>query len=672
MKVSWNWLKEYVPLDMPAPEVEQRLAMAGLNHEGTQSIGDDLQIDLEITSNRPDCLSMIGVAREIGVLYGRDVCLPDPQPPESNQRVTDLTNVTIECPELCGRYTARVIQGVRIGASPAWVKNRLRTVGIASINNVVDITNYVMLECGQPLHAFDFSKLQGRRIVVRDAQANEKFIAIDHREYTLQPRTCVIADEARAVAIGGIMGGCDTEVDEATTDLLIESASFAPQPIRSASRELRLKSESSHRFERGVDMQGVEWASRRACDLILSAAGGKLAAGVIDVWPVKSSPPVPIVLRFSQLKRILGIEVPTETVMRVLGQLGMQQQSATEAQASFLPPSWRNDLVREIDLIEEVARIHGYDKIPEDVSVPMCLSQLSRSDRTLDKIRRIMTSTGFDEAITVSVTDEYLSQIFSPWTSEPALQCATPMLRGADRLRRSLVPSLLAVRQTNESLSNDRIELFETARIYLPRVPGLPEEHHVLALTSGQDFHYVKGVIELICQSLHIRCPLMTRLVVDEFFADGLSAELHLGDQLLGYVGVVRPKALRACGLRNPSTVAELKLSVFESLAELTPQYVELSPYPPIRFDFNFIVDEAVRWSDLEATVRSAAGAALESVNYLETYRDPQRDGTGHKRLLASIVLRSSDHTLTGEEADAIHRRIVASCSEKNGARLPS
>ena len=326
MIVSWNWIKQLVPLTVPAEEFERRLMLAGLNHEETHPVGDDLAIDLEITSNRPDCLGHIGIAREASVVFRVPLAIPNPQPQTGKSAVAELTKVAIQCPQLCTRYTARVIQGVKVKASPRWLVDRLATLGIAAINNVVDITNYVLMECGQPLHAFDFRKLDGREIIVREARRGERFEAINHKTYELEPGMCVIADHSRPVALGGVMGGADTEVTSGTADVLIEAAEFDPLSIRNTARKLSLHSDSSYRFERGLDPAGVDWASRRCCELILQEAGGELAAGVIDVG---RQPPQrePIILRLSQLKRILGIDVDAAEVQRILTALGNQQDS---------------------------------------------------------------------------------------------------------------------------------------------------------------------------------------------------------------------------------------------------------------------------------------------------------------------------------------------------------
>jgi len=401
MIVSWNWLKQYVTLDMPLEQLQRRLTMAGLNHEETREVGGDLAIDLEVTSNRPDCLGHLGVAREVAVLFGRELHVPQARPPEGDTPVEKLVEVQIDCPDLCPRYTARVIRGVKVGPSPRWLVRRLQTVGLTPINNVVDISNYVLMECGQPLHTFDYAKLKGPRIVVRRPRPGESIEAIDHRIYDLSPQMCVIADAEDPVAIGGVMGGAATEISAETTDVLVEAAEFNPVSIRNTARALNLHSDSSYRFERGVDPMGVDWASRRCCELILELAGGELARGVVDVG---RRPPQPqlITLRLSQIERILGIEIPLERVREILLALGLREvedgargregKESASATLTLLPPSWRRDLTREIDLVEEVGRIHGYDAIPEDVGVPMVASRRPERDRVIERIRTVLLS----------------------------------------------------------------------------------------------------------------------------------------------------------------------------------------------------------------------------------------------------------------------------------------
>jgi phenylalanyl-tRNA synthetase beta chain len=676
MLVSWNWLQEYVPLSMRVEELEERLMMAGLNHESTQRVGQDLAIDLEVTSNRPDCLGHVGIAREIAVLWDLPLAVPAAQPAEGRTSVADLVRVQIDCPDLCPRYTARVLRGVRVGPSPDWLVQRLAAVGIPAINNVVDVSNYVMMECGQPLHTFDYAKLRGPEIIVRRPAPGETITAIDHKTYRLEPGMCVIADAEVPVAIGGVMGGAETEVSRSTRDVLVEAAEFDPVSIRTTARGLGLHSTSSYRFERRVDPAGVDWASRRCCELILETAGGELACGALDV----GRPPEarqPIVLRLAQLPRILGIQIEPERVRKILLALGNVETPASlacEETLTVIPPSWRPDLTREIDLVEEVARIHGYDRIPEDVSVPMAPSSRLREDRVMEKIRQVLVAAGFDEAITLSVVDEAAARAMRPWTDAEPLQSLTPVIRGADRLRTSLVPSLLAARRTNEALANPEIELFEIAKVYLPatreRGPGLPDEQWMLGLTSGRDYAAVRGVVEAVVAALNRSATLEAEESQIELLDPQASCRLRIAGQPLAYVGRVRPEAIKQFDLRGPTCVAEVRIAPLVAKADLVPAYDPLSPYPAVSRDVNLVVAEAVRWARVAVTVRQSAGPELEDLAYRDTYRDPQRLGPDKKSLLFTLTLRSKEGTLTNAQADEVRNRIVAACRQEFAAEL--
>jgi phenylalanyl-tRNA synthetase beta chain len=667
MIVSLEWLKEYVELPVAPAELADRLALSGLNHESF----DDQAIDLEVTSNRPDCLGHIGVAREIAVLWSQLLRLPAAALPAGGEPAEKLTSVDLQAPQLCPRYTARVIRGVKIGPSPAWLAERLCTLGIAVINNVVDVTNYVMFECGQPLHAFDFARLAGRRIIVREATPGEKFTAINHQEYELAAGTCVIADAERPVALAGVMGGADTEVSEATVDVLLESAQFDPLSVRTTARRHNLHSPSSYRFERGTDPEGIDWASRRACELILQLAGGTLAAGSVDVGPAaKQQERAVIKLRFEQIPRVLGIAVPDDEVRKILQSLGCHETHVCGHCIKIVPPSWRADLTREIDLIEEVARIHGYDKIPEDTSVKMAASTRTRSDRVLAIVRQTLVAAGFDEAMTLSAVDSAWADAIRPWTDVPPLKASTPVLRRADCLRQTLVPSLLAARRHNEKLSNPVIELFEIANVYLP-VPGvLPEQKRLLAITTGGCFRELKGVVEAVVRRLAPSTPLSVGEGDYPLLDAVRQCRLRLGEHTLGYLGELSDQGRERFELRSPATVAELDLDVLVSLAELVPRAQPLSPYPPVSRDVNIIVDESIRWAEVERLVVEAGGELVESVQYRETYRDPQRLGPDKKSLLFSLQLRSASATLTNDQADGVRERIVTLLAQQLDAEL--
>ncbi len=373
---------------------------------------------------------------------------------------------------------------------------------------------------------------------------------------------------------------------------------------------------------------------------------------------------------------MLGIDVPADEARRILVALGAQQVSADANQVQVIPPSWRRDLTREIDLVEEVARIHGYDKIPEDVSVRMAASHRTRPDRVLSRVRQILCASGFDEALTLSAVDEAWSEAFSPWTNSPPLRASTPVLRRADRLRRSLIPSLLGARQTNESLSNPRIELFEVAHVYLPLDTGrLPVEELMVGLTSGGDYLYVKGILEGVLAALDPRAVLEVSSTRHDLLDAARAAELQVqlpgeSPRLLGYLGEVSQSALDKFDLKGRTTVAELKLSTLIDLAQLIPRYSQPPVFPAVSRDLNLVVDEAVRWADVAATVRAAAEPMIESLKFQDVYRDEQRLGAGKKSLLLTLALRSSEGTLTGDAADAIRDRVVAACSQTHGAQL--
>ena len=680
MIVSWNWLNEYVDLKMSHDDLVDRLTMSGLNHEGTEPMGDDQAIDLEVTSNRADCLGHIGVAREVAALYETALNIPDPQPKTSSEKITDHCSVEMTSPETCFRYTARLIKGVKIGPSPDWMQRRLESLEIGIVNNVVDATNYVMFECGQPLHAFDFAKINGGKIIVRNADPEEKFTALDHREYELDPSMCVIADAKDAVALGGVMGGEDSEVSDSTTDVLIEAAYFEQLAIRNAARKLKLHSPSSFRFERNVDSAQLDWASRRVCELILESAGGELLDGVIDVGE-PSITPEPVTLRYAQLKRLLGIEIPRAFVGPTLEKLGLVILSSDDESVTATPPSWRKDLTREADLVEEVGRIYGFDKIPDDVNVPMAASYRPKADRTIDKIRGVLTAAGFDEAVTPSLIPQPWSDAFSPWTDAAPMVSSQPMLGvleeysknigAVNLLRRSLVPSLIEAARINEYRSNLDVNLFETAKVYLPKGENeIPDQPAKLGLVSRRDFFAVKGVIETLIHTLDPTVRLSVAGCNFDALDASQSAELLIDKKRLGWIGQVSKSAGKKFGLRSNAIVAELDLAVLEELAVMIPVYVETSSFPTVSRDFNFIVDNAIRWSELESTVRSVCGELLESIEYRETFRDEKKDGPDKKRLLLSVVLRSSTATLTGGEADDVCKSIIDSCQSNHAAAL--
>lgn len=682
MIVSTDWLSEYVDISkLSQDELTERLTLTGLNLEGVETIGADTAIDLEVTSNRPDCLGHIGVAREIGVLWEQPLKKPDPQPKATGKAVADVVSITVDAPELCPRYTARVIKGVKIGPSPEWLANRLRTLGIAVINNVVDITNYVMMEIGQPLHAFDFSKIDGDKLQVRKATQGEEFIAIDHKTYELTGDEVVIADAKRPVALGGVMGGADTEVSDTTVDVLIEAADFEPLTVRGAARRHVLFSPSSYRFERGVDPEGIEWASRRCCELILELAGGELCEGMIDVAVPEvertfDADRIDIKLRYPQVPRILGIDIPHDTVRKILTDLGCTETHNCEKCVKTIPPTWRADLTREADLIEEVARIYGYDQIPTKVSLGLVPSAKRREDIVLDIVRGTLTAAGFDEAFTLSAVEPELVELFRPWSGEAtvelgALSTSTAVLRGANCLRQSIVLSLLRCRRTNETLSNPVVELFEIAKIYLPLNDQLPDERRVLALSTGGGFLELKGIVEAVVSAVAPSAKLTVAPTTGMLLDDARSCGILLEGIPFCLMGELSSEGRDKFDLRGSSSVAEIDLAPLVKAAELVATTKPLSNYPPVARDLNLVFDEAVRWADVEAIALSAGGELVERVVFQDdSYRDPKQLGEGKKSIVFRVELRSMEGTLTSEQADAVAQRIIAETGEQLGGTL--
>ncbi len=682
MIVSTDWLSEYVDISkLSLEELTERLTLTGLNLEGIETVGKDTAIDLEVTSNRPDCLGHLGVAREISVIWNQELGKKEPAPAAKGPAVSDATSVTVETPELCPRYTARLIKGVKIGPSPEWLASRLRTLGIAVINNVVDITNYVMMEIGQPLHAFDYAKLSGGKILVRKAKAGEEFIAIDHKTYNLTGDEVVIADAKRPVALGGVMGGADTEVSDTTVDVLIEAADFDPLTVRGAARRHVLFSPSSYRFERGVDPEGIDWASRRCCELILQLAGGELCEGVIDIAAsVKErtfdGDLADIELRYAQIERILGIAIPTDTVRQILTDLGCRETANSDVSVKTIPPTWRADLTRESDLIEEVARIYGYDKIPTKVSLGLVASTKGREDTVIEIVRNVLTGAGFDEAFTLSAVEPELVEVFRPWSSEAtvdmgALSTSTAVLRGANCLRQSVVPSLLRCRRTNETLSNPVVELFEVAKVYLPLDGQLPEERRVLALSTGGGYLEIKGVVEAIVAAVAPSAEITIAPTAGGILDDARSAGLLLGGVPFCLLGELSSEGRDKFDLRGDSSVAEIDLRVLVEAAELVATTKPLSNYPPVTRDLNLVFDESVRWADVEAIAWSAGGDLIERVEFQDdSYRDAKQLGEGKKSIVFRVELRSMEGTLTSEQADAVAKAIINGAEKQLGGKL--
>ncbi|MFM7205966.1 MAG: phenylalanine--tRNA ligase subunit beta [Planctomycetaceae bacterium] len=686
MIISTNWLADYVQVPGAIDDMVERLLMAGLNHESTTTVGGDTAVELEVTSNRPDCLGHIGVAREVAALFGRPLHVPDPRPLEGDGAAAESVAVEIRAPDICPAYTARVIRGVTVGPSPAWLVDRLATVGVASVNNVVDVTNYVMLECGQPLHAFDLAKIRGGRVIVRRALAGEPFVAINHKTYTLDERMCVIADAERPVALAGVMGGADTEISATTVDVLLESAQFAPLPVRAAARGLVLASGSSYRFERGPDPAMVDWASRRAAALVLEIAGGRLERGAVVAGELACAPAI-VGLAAERVGEVLGVEIADARQRQILTALGfVQERGGAAHDHRWRSPTWRRDCWREIDLVEEIARIEGYGHVPEDAVIAARPIELSDRERTIRRAEEVLVGAGLCEALTRSVVAEGTAAVESPWGDAAPLAISPPLVRGADRLRRSLVPSLLEARGGNVAVGVDDADLFEIARAYLARPAGResaagPVEEPLLAgLVIGGEFARAKGVCDAVLAA--IGCAVRdTRLeyrpIALAAFSPGRVAEVVLhrpghAAERVAIVGEVAAATAAGFGLSGAVSAAEIRLDRLTWAASLEAPLVRPSEYPAVQRDVNLVVDEAVAWGGVAAAIRAAGGDVLEGCRLVQVWRDGERLGAGRKSFVVALAFRKATGTLSGDESSRLVDAIVAECGRRTGAALRS
>lgn len=669
MKISLNWLRDYVEIDLAAEQVAETLSDLGLPYEGIEYVGDDAVIDIEVTSNRGDCLSYIGIARELAAATGKQLKMPDVGLEESDRDVAEYASVEILEPDLCGRYTARVIEGVKVVPSPAWLRNRLETVGLRSVNNVVDATNYAMMETGQPPHAFDYAKIEKGKIIVRKALAGERITSIDGTKCELNADMLVITDPEGPIAIAGVMGGLDTEVSDSTKTILLEDAYFHPVTVRTTSRRLGLPSEAAFRFERIVDIEVVDWASKRTSQLIKMVAGGKVAKGVVDVYPKK--PEVrEITLRLSRLNKLLGVQVPPEKVIRILSALNFIPQLKSDSVICIVP-SWRHsDVYREVDLIEEVARIYGYNKIPTERKIKIEVSPIDTRQKLMRAIGAYLNGCGFYETINVSFVDNSVAQLFAHVDAKEHLAVTDISRKGANLLRQTLLGSLLGVLKTNLNVKNSPCRIFEIADTFVP--PGkkntLPVEDAKLALVCDSDLVVLQGVIEGLAKTVDRDAETIfepTNLIWSQ-----AGARIVVNGKAIGAAGVVS-KTVRErfdFGELSPAVV-ELDLQPLLSLYKGTVKVKPIPRFPAIQRDLSIVVDQMVRWADILRAVKEKASVKLESIQFVGIYR-----GKGippaKKSVTLSLRFRDEDGTLTHDAVDRFQAEIVQSLTSFVGAEL--
>ncbi len=622
---------------------------------------NDCILDINITPNRPDCLSVIGVAREIAAILGKSVKLPRFSLKEIGETTRSELTVDIKDAKLCPRYSGRLIKDVKVGPAAFWLRNRLGMVGVRAVNNVVDITNYVLMECGQPLHAFDFKKVRDGKIIVRPARAGERIITIDGNEQELEGGMLVIADSRRAIALAGIMGGLDTEVSGETTEVLLESAYFQPQSIRRTSRKLGLESASSYRFERGVDYRGVVQASDRAAYLISLLAGGKVCKGVVDRRPI-AQPSKKVVLRVPRLNSILNTCISRPRAKRFLERLNMQVRNKGREGLELIPPSYRVDLKEEIDLIEEIARLEGFDRI-EAVAPKGIVS--SESDYARLQAREMvgdsLCSLGFSEAICLSFMGASEMEGLM-WREDSRLrnivELRNPVSEEFSYLRTSMLPPLMRSLVLNASRGNQDVRLFEFGTVFQKSKDGkLPEERERLAVVAmgklgrsnwcnsppEADFYYLKGVLSALLTG----SPDLISVEREEFdsFHHGRSAALLLNGKRWGRMGEIHPRITDSYGIRSTIIFAEVDTEMlFRALAKPS-SYKQLPRFPSVRRDIAVVAEEGLPAGSIINCIYGAAPAIVDSVDVFDLYRGEQITD-GKKGLALSIIMRSSKETL--------------------------
>lgn len=672
MKFTYSWLKEYCSVNLPSAELVKLLTMHGLKVEAYQSLGNDTLFELEITANRPDCLGVIGIAREVAALTNQKLRLPLLKEKPAKRKSTPQKDlIKIETPDLCPAYLGRVIKGIKIDDSPRWLKERLEAVGLRPINNVVDITNYVMLECGQPLHAFDFNGLQGRQIIVRAARQGEKILTIDGKEHELTPEMLVIADARDPVALAGIMGGQETEVSEETTDIFLESAVFEPRNIRRTSRRLKLTSDSSYRFERGVSPSGMEWGSQRATALIKEIAGGQVVAQklVANRKPTEKK----IVLHLDRVYDLLGVvELEKSTIKRILKALGFIPVKEWRGNIELKKPLFRNDINEEVDIIEEIGRIYGYDKIAADppVTIPKVLEKLS-GEELLAQVRDWLVSLGCFEALTNSFIDEEHLSDFPFWCALPADK-ALILANTKFRLRNNLASALLTALRLNEAYQRDaHIKLFEIAQIYYKDDESLPYEKFCLGLVDNHGLLTLKGTIETLLQRLKLVGQVKYETIDLAWFKPDRSIRLRLGNEVLGYLGELNAGLMDKYQTSDQVALAELDWELLVKHTDLSIGFREFPRLPAIRRDLAIVVDERIRWAEIEEEILKTGGSYLEKLSFFDLYRGNQIPA-GKKSIACSLLFRSPDRTLTNEEVDITINKIVVGLGSNLAATLRS
>jgi phenylalanyl-tRNA synthetase beta chain len=641
----------------------------------------DSIIDISITPNRPDCLCVIGVAREIAALTHQRVRYPVPSLSSQGEEIHQKTSVTILDPDLCPRYVARMIEGVRIGPSPYWMRNRLEKVGIRSINNVVDVTNFIMMEWGQPLHAFDFELLEEGRIVVRRAQPGEEFVTLDGVKRTLDEEMLMICDGVKPVAIAGVMGGLNSEIREATKTVLLESAYFDPMSNRRTSKQVGLETEAAYRFGRGVDYGGCLSVANRAAQLIQELAGGRVVGGAVDAYP-RPLKPKPIHLRLQRVHQLLGREIPAKQVKTYLEDLELDVRNGDGATLVVTPPSFRGDLEREIDLIEELARLDGYEKIP--ITLPKGPPSPEVKNRELlfeRKAIEVLVHHGYHEVITYSFTSPASGDLIGLMPDDERrryVKILNPLTEDFSVLRTSLVPDLMETARYNLSRKNSNLKLFELKKVFIPqegkRLPreikymaglamGFDQDPHWAFSPRQVDFFDVKGCVEDLLEMLQIKGIKFSRAGGIAYLHPGKASRILLGGEVFGVLGEVHPRVLTQYEIHGKAYLFEIDFDQIVRWAGEERRFQPLAKFPAVYRDLSMVVDDALEAENLVETIWTFQQPFIDEVNLFDIYRGAPIP-EGKKGISCRIRYQARDRTLTDEEVNQYHEKVISRLRE--------
>lgn len=674
MKLSLNWLNRYLSTPASQEQVCTLLGQQGFPIEDTEQLdGGDVFIDAEVTSNRSDCLSHIGMAREVAAGASElQLKCPDVTITESDIAIDTLTTVTNDQIELCPVYTARVIQGVKVGPSPKWLVDCLEAIGLRSVNNVVDVTNFVLMEMGQPLHTFDMDKLDGGKIIVRRATDGEVFAAIDGTNHKLADSMLVIADASKPQAVAGVMGGLDSEVTDSTTNILLESARFDQLSVRTTSRRMKLSSDSSYRFERGVDPCGVEIASQRAAQLIMELAGGTLAKGVIRAGEIEPSPNM-IELRVKRCNDLLGVTLKPEVMAGLLSSLTLDAQIEGD-KLNVTVPTYRWDIEREVDLIEEVTRMYGMANIPINNSITLDVRPSQNNLKARKRLGQILVSYGYCETMTFSFVNPKLAGRFVPKGDKP-LEIGDERRKSEPMLRPSLIPSLMVCRKGNQDVGNSDVKLFETASVW-SRAPRKSEdeivEYRQLALLADVSdpqlaLRSMRGVLAELVERLSGNAQLTLSATQASCFSDALA--ITVNGQQIGVMGLIDKKTQDAFDLQMPLIAASMQLKPLIDLYPAQRLVGALSRFPAIERDLSVLVQDQVTWDQIQTQVLATEPQYMESLDFVTTYRGKPIP-KGIKSVSLRLTFRDETSTLRHEQVDGQMQTVMDALTSKLNAQI--